>query len=107
MSYSPPPPVSGRLRMLAGSSLKKLKAPSTCTSVPIAPAATSSLARCHCGWWTTMKPSAASLPEALRAAIRRSISGARSAIGFSHSTCLPARSAFSVHSTCRWLGSGM
>ena len=29
------------------------------------------------------------------------------ATGFSHSTCLPAAAAFSVHGTCRWLGSGL
>ena len=34
-------------------------------------------------------------------------SSAVSAIGFSHSTCLPARAAASVSGTCRWLGSGL
>ena len=34
-------------------------------------------------------------------------SSAFSAIGFSHSTCLPASSAWMLQGTCRWLGSGL
>ena len=73
----------------------------------MAPWRTSSRARIHCGWWVTMNASAATRPVRSRSAISASISSARSAIGFSQSTCLPASRHFAVHSTCWWFGSGM
>ena len=41
------------------------------------------------------------------AACNCAASSAVSAIGFSHSTCLPAAAARSVQGTCRWFGSGL
>ena len=46
-------------------------------------------------------------PVRSRAATSVSASAAVSAMGFSHSTCLPASIARIVHDTCRWFGSGL
>ena len=58
------------------------------------PPRTSSRARSHCGWKRTMNASAISTRSA--AARSAVASCAVSAIGFSHSTCLPAAAALSV-----------
>ena len=54
-----------------------------------------------------MNASWISTPAWSRAATSRSASAAVSAIGFSHSTCLPAAAASIESGTCRWLGSGL
>jgi len=54
-----------------------------------------------------MKASVTILPVSREAAMIWSISVRVSVIGFSHSTCLPARSALIVDSACRLLGSGL
>jgi hypothetical protein len=93
--------------MLPASRLLYEKAPSMRRSRPTAPSASSWRARCHCGWCTIMKASAASTPAASRAAISPSKSPACMAIGFSQSTCLPAFIALTLHSTWSGFGSGM
>ena len=54
-----------------------------------------------------MKASAIDAAGAVARLDQRCASSAFSAIGFSHSTCLPASSALIVQGTCRWLGSGL
>ena len=68
------------------------EASASARSVADAPRATSSRARSHCGWKRTMNASMISdaVPVAARSC---SASSAVSAIGFSHSTCLPAAAA--------------
>jgi hypothetical protein len=53
-----------------------------------------------------MKPSVSTRPARSAAAKAASASAGRRVIGFSHSTCLPASSARTDHSTCREFGSG-
>ena len=65
------------------------------------------MVRTHWGLVRTMKASWIRTPVRSRTSIRVRASSAVSAIGFSHSTCLPASAAFAVHGTCRWLGSGL
>ena len=54
-----------------------------------------------------MNASISATPARSQPAIIVSASAAVIASGFSHSTCLPAAAARSVHSAWRWLGSGM
>ena len=54
-----------------------------------------------------MNASIKATPASRQASIMRVASLASTASGFSHSTCLPAAAARSVHSAWRWLGSGM
>ena len=62
---------------------------------------------CVSGWCRYMNASAATRDARVAAASIRSTSSTVSASGFSHSTCLPASSARTVHSTCRLLGRPM
>ena len=68
---------------------------------------TISRARRHCGWKRTMKASVDQLAGSVARGDQPAASSASSAIGFSHSTCLPAASARSVQGTCSSLGSGL
>ena len=54
-----------------------------------------------------MKASATSLPVRARASTSAAASSAVNAMGFSHSTCLPASIALIVQGTWRWFGSGL
>ena len=65
---------------------------------------TSSRTASHCVAWRTMKASATKTFFTL---LSCAASFAVMAMGFSHSTCLPALAAASVRGTCRWLGSGL
>lgn len=66
---------------------------STWRSAPIAPPSTSSRARLAAGWCSTWKASTATRPQSSEARWIAIASAALHAIGFSISTCLPARSA--------------
>ena len=74
---------------------------------PSSPTATSSSSRWARGWWGHTYASERCRPAARAAAYSDSASSADIVSGFSHSTCLPAASAFVTHSTCIELGSGM
>ena len=54
-----------------------------------------------------MNASISSTPASRHASIMPTTSATSSPSGFSHSTCLPAAAARSVHSAWRWLGNGM
>ena len=54
-----------------------------------------------------MNASMSRTPWAAQASTARWASSAVKPSGFSHRTCLPASAALVVHSTWRWLGSGM
>src|SRR5918996_1071917 len=93
--------------MLAASSLKYENQLWTAVNVPIRPAATKSSAATHVGWWRYMNASIRWRPVSRATSTMPWASSAVMASGFSHRTCLPARSAAIVHSAWRWLGSGM
>ena len=65
---------------------------------------TRSRAASHCVAWRTMKASATKTFFTFLSCIA---SFAVMAMGFSHSTCLPALAAASVSGTWRWFGSGL
>ncbi len=84
----------------------KLKAPRTRRGFPTAPPATSSRTLRVWGWWRYMKASATTTPASRATAATWSTSSRVMASGFSHSTCLPARAARTVHSAWKAFGTG-
>jgi hypothetical protein len=72
----------------------------TVDSRPIAPSVTSRRARRVWGWWRHMKPSTTTRPAASAVSKQRAASLGLAANGFSHSPCLPAWRARTVHSVC-------
>ena len=95
------------LRMFPGSMLRYEKNAWIVSSSPIAPSATSDWTRVHSGWRRYMNASISTTPARRQPSIISPASAVVRASGFSHSTCLPAEAARSVHGACRWLGSGM
>ena len=104
---SEPPPSEPIPRTSEGSSSRCPNCAMACRTSPAAPPKMSSLSRSVCGWRRNMKPSISVRPASRAACTARSAPPASREKGFSHSTCLPAASDLSVHSTCIEFGSGM
>ena len=89
----PPPAVAGSNSRPSVLPVRKAKPASMCTRSPIAPSATSSSTSRVCGWKRYMNASTRQLPVSRATSTMVITWPLLGASGFSHSTCLPARSA--------------
>ncbi len=93
--------------MFDESTVAKLNAARIIRTRPTAPSLTSSDSRFVCGLWRYMNASISRRPARSAASNAACTSAVRRLSGFSHSTCFPALSAFTVQSTWSAFGSEM